>query len=119
MSMEEGWVSIDEIQNVWCEAIRKLEMTVYPPGSSPHRSAIISFFESVKYELYNRSKAEKQDRVQQYNYSGPDPEQSGAKQDEERGSASSDPSDINRERWKERTQLGRMYAMEGSGGKDE
>lgn len=116
MGIEEGWISVDELHHVWTVAIRDLEQKVYPEGSSPHRQSVISFFESIKYELFKRAKAEKSvlKRDDSRNY----PERSDSQPHEERGSRSPEPPDLNREKWQERVKLGRMHAMEGLGRKD-
>lgn len=115
MGLEEGWISIDDVANVWQEAIRKLEQEVYPPGNSPHRDSIIGFFESVKYELWKRSYPEKKKRVQHYNNTRKNPEPGNTEQNQDGTSVSPNASDIDREKRDARTKSNRMHAVEGLG----
>ena len=114
----EGWVAIDAINNTWTEAVRRFEREIFPLGASPQRDVILSYFESIKYELYKRASLEKERNVKQRHNIREDPKQASPEPHQGRESAGDDSTSVNRERWKERTQFGRMHSMAGLGGEN-
>lgn len=51
-----GWVSVQEIRNVFSVALRKLDVEIWPDRTTGNRDQILKHFETVQYELYKRCK---------------------------------------------------------------
>lgn len=127
-ALAEGWISVDEVANVFGPAIRRLDSEILPPGSSANQKAVVSFFESIKYDLYKRavgaeqaveiSKREQAKHGQSYNVDRVHKEQRYPESHETGEYPSSEHSAERLQKWKEATRLGRMHTMEGLGSND-
>ncbi len=52
-----GFVSLQEITNVWTDRMRQLDAEIWPAhGRTPHRDEMLEFFATLKLELFKRSK---------------------------------------------------------------
>lgn len=49
-----GFISVQEVKNVWIESMRKLDKDVLAGALS--RDHILHFFDNLQYELYRRAK---------------------------------------------------------------
>lgn len=53
----QGFITLQEVQNLWTERMRKLDTVVWPKdGRQPYRDELIEFFATLKIELFARSK---------------------------------------------------------------
>lgn len=50
-----GYVSVPELNSVWMERMRRLDVEIWPRGRSPSRDEILEFFETIKIELFSRA----------------------------------------------------------------
>lgn len=51
-----GWLSAQEISNVWMERMRRLDAEIWPErGRTPSRDEILEFFTTIRVELFNRA----------------------------------------------------------------
>ncbi len=54
---ELGWVSIQDIKNVFTEQLRSFDVQVWPAGTTGSRPYVQKFVDSLQHELYRRAKA--------------------------------------------------------------
>lgn len=54
--MTQGFISIEEIQNVWTEFLTKLDNDVMPKDGPFHREAVFEHCANLKFELLKRTK---------------------------------------------------------------
>jgi len=53
-----GWVSIQEIKNVFIETLRELDAYVMPKGGPvANRDAVLKCFDTMQYKLYRRAQS--------------------------------------------------------------
>lgn len=101
-----GYITAEEVSNVWTEAMRRLDESVPHGGIMPKR-VFLDFFEAVKFDLFKRAKGNFQEMTRAPSVGlKEDPVEAEAKRKAE--------ADRNMETWKKRTSLGRQYAMQDS-----
>lgn len=121
----EGFVPIEEVRNVFVEAIRKLDVEIVPRGTAK-RNEMLEFVQAIELELYQRCGRNLADVVKRYGIgesaqrpaTPPYPQQPDAgpePQGEPIDRPEPGPNPYTIETFRERCQLGRRYAMEGSG----
>jgi hypothetical protein len=54
---ELGWISIQDVKNVFHEQLRNFDVQVWPAGTTGQRTYVQKFVDSLQHELYRRAKA--------------------------------------------------------------